>query len=206
MPICINLGSGHSIAEPNDPKEIWFNLDLGNNPNVDLVANLEEGLPFRDESVEVLYASHVFEHIRNFPELMQECYRVLKPRGILHIKVPCMTCRAAFADPTHYRYFAPETFYHFDEDSDIGYDTLGMRRMGFWLKWLEVVRHHAPDLDDGLPGSYFTEIIVDYEKHGPAYDWEERLLELANGKSSDVKTGFGTRRRMLGKSDTPVAN
>jgi SAM-dependent methyltransferase len=185
MTICVNLGCGDSKACPIEKGETWINLDMSANNNADVVADLEDGLPFKNESVDVLYASHVMEHIHKFPELMQECYRVLKPRGLLHIKVPDAGCRAAIADPTHYRYFVPETFYHFDEDSMIGFDTLGMRRMGFWLKWIEVIKWRRAGLDNGCPGTYFTEIIVDYEKKGEPHPWEKRLLELASENSNN---------------------
>ena len=177
--LCVNLGCGNYIAHSHEPGQEWINLDrYAHSAGVQIVANLEEGLPFKDESVDLLYASHVFEHIRKFPELMAECHRVLKPRGVLTLKVPMGGCRAAMADPTHYWQFAPETFYHFDKDSNIGFDTLGMRRMGFILKWNEVVRHRRNGLDGDKPGDFFTEIIVDYEKDGPPHQWEEKLIEM----------------------------
>jgi SAM-dependent methyltransferase len=199
MSLCINVGSGDSQARSTAKGEVWLNLDLIPHSGVDVVSDLEEGLPFQNESVDILYCSHVVEHLHELPEFMQEALRVLKPRGVLHIKVPMAGCRAAIADPTHYQYFVPETFYHFDEDSNIGYDTLGMRRMGFWLKWMEVVRWHRPDIDDEKPGTYFTEIIVDYEKKGPAHEWETHLLEIAtNGESINAEAGRGIGGRMLG--------
>jgi len=177
--VCVNLGCGNYIAHSHEKDQVWFNLDrYAHNDGVQMVADLEEGLPFKNESVDFLYASHVFEHVRKFPELMQECHRVLKPRGCLSLKVPLGGCRASFADPTHYWQFAPETWYHFDKDSNIGFDTLGMRRMGFILKWNEVVRHRRNGLDGDKPGDFFTEIIVDYEKDGPFHKWEKKLMQV----------------------------
>ena len=176
--VCLNIGCGNYIAFSHEPGQVWYNLDRHANSDVQIVADLEEGLPFDDESVDLIYASHVFEHIRKFPELMQECHRVLKPRGVLSLKVPMGGCRAAMADPTHYWQFAPETWYHFDKDSNIGFDTLGMRGIGFILKWNEVVRHRRNGLDGDKPGDFITEIIVDYEKDGPVHEWEDKLTEM----------------------------
>jgi SAM-dependent methyltransferase len=126
----------------------------------------------------LLYASHVFEHIKAFPALMRECHRVLKPRGVLTLKVPAVGCRAAISDPTHCWQFAPETWGHFDKESNIGFDTLGMRKVGFILKWNEIIEWRRPGIDDGRPGSFFTENIVDFEKDGPLHEWEEALLKM----------------------------
>lgn len=98
--------------------------------------------------------------------------------------VPMAGCRAADADPTHYQKLVPETFLHFCVDGDgMGYDTLGMRHLGFWMKWNEVIRHRRNQLDNGVPGSYLTEIIVEFEKIGPMYGWEEHLAKMAEGTS-----------------------
>lgn len=158
---------------------------------VDLVANLENGLPFADESVDLLHASHVMEHVRNFTQLMGECHRVLKPRGVLTLRVPDASCRAAIADPTHVHYFVPETWNHFDQEmvGQIGYDTLGMMGMGFIKKWCEVIKWRRNGIDDGRPGAFFTEIVVDYEKDGPLHEWEIKLIqtveEAERAKSTD---------------------
>ena len=51
-------------------------------PNVDIVADLEEGLPFLPEnSVDQIYCRSVFEHIESFDNLMREIVRVLKRDG-----------------------------------------------------------------------------------------------------------------------------
>lgn len=178
------MGCGDTIARKIERDQWWFNLDRLSHDGVNVVADLENGLPFADGSVDVLYASHVMEHIKKFPDLMRECHRVLKPRGVLAIKVPMAGCRAAIADPTHVWHFAPETWCHFDIYGDIGFDTLGMRQLGFVCKWNEVVEWRRPPLDDGKPGAYFTEIIVDFEKDGPLYDWEEKLIEAQEAEDA----------------------
>jgi SAM-dependent methyltransferase len=178
MVLCVNLGCGDSIAKEIERDQKWINLDRQEGPGVDIVADLENGLPFEDESADLLYASHVLEHIKNFPALMKECHRVLKPRGCLVIKVPFYKCRAAIADPTHCWQFAPETWLHFDLNSNIGFDTLGMRKLGFICKWNQIIEWHRSALDDGQPGAYFTENLVDFEKDGPLHEWEEILIKM----------------------------
>lgn len=58
--------------------------------NVDYVADAAERLPFPDKTFEMLYASHVLEHIPWFRtrEVVVEWTRVLRPGGILELWVP----------------------------------------------------------------------------------------------------------------------
>ena len=52
--------------------------------------NVNNGLPFEDSSVEVIFSSHFIEHL-TFEEglnFLKECYRVLRPGGILRIICP----------------------------------------------------------------------------------------------------------------------
>jgi SAM-dependent methyltransferase len=55
-----------------------------------LVHDLSQGIPFPDASVDVVYHSHVLEHIdreisRGF---IKECARVLRPGGLIRVVVP----------------------------------------------------------------------------------------------------------------------
>jgi len=54
--------------------------------------NVNNGLPFEDSSVEVVFSSHFIEHL-TFEEginFLKECHRVLRPDGILRISCPDM--------------------------------------------------------------------------------------------------------------------
>jgi SAM-dependent methyltransferase len=77
---------------------------------VDLLADLERGLPFADNAVDVIFAVHVLEHLHDLLTTMAEIHRVLKPGGLLHVMVPHWQNVIAVADPTHVRYFSPQTF------------------------------------------------------------------------------------------------
>lgn len=45
-------------------------------------------LGFRDDSFDLVFASHVFEHAYDFPRVARECIRVLRPRGYLFCAFP----------------------------------------------------------------------------------------------------------------------
>lgn len=45
-------------------------------------------LPFADASFDLVFASHVFEHAFDFPQVAAECRRVLRPGGAVFCAVP----------------------------------------------------------------------------------------------------------------------
>jgi len=80
----LNLGCGQRF-HPD-----WVNLDLHpTSPSVQQW-DLQEELPFPDESFDVVYHSHVLEHFSKADglQLLNRCRRILKPNGILRVAVP----------------------------------------------------------------------------------------------------------------------
>ncbi|WP_407306649.1 class I SAM-dependent methyltransferase [Desulfosporosinus sp. SB140] len=55
---------------------------------VDIVADVDKGLPFDNDSVDVIYASHSLEHMENLQNVMEEIYRVCKNKAIVQILAP----------------------------------------------------------------------------------------------------------------------
>ena len=79
----LNLGCG------TDVKKGWVNLDRVGEKGVDVVHDLNElPLPFGDRVFESVYASHIFEHLMNWPDVLLDCHRVLKPKGVITVRVP----------------------------------------------------------------------------------------------------------------------
>lgn len=71
------------------------------------------GLPFGDSSIESIISHHAFEHVAEFIALMDECYRVLVPGGILRIVTPLFPSKSAVEDPDHRQWIMEETFASF---------------------------------------------------------------------------------------------
>jgi SAM-dependent methyltransferase len=112
----IDLGCGRAKQRGH------IGLDLYPHQGVDLVCDLESGLPLADSSVERVYANHVLEHIERFVPLMQEIYRVCCPDARVEVRVPYYTSVGAFKDPTHRRFFAEGTFEYFSPSHWAGFD------------------------------------------------------------------------------------
>lgn len=88
-------------------------VDRISHPGIDVIADLEERLPFEDNSFDHLFAIHVLEHIHNLLGLMLEMHRILRPDGVLHVMVPHWQHVNAVADPTHCRFMDVQTFKYF---------------------------------------------------------------------------------------------
>lgn len=80
----LNLGCGNRFLEE------WINVDFFSNSLYVAPHNLLEGIPFEDGSADVVYHSHVLEHFNKEDGkiFLKECFRVLKPNGIVRIVVP----------------------------------------------------------------------------------------------------------------------
>lgn len=107
----LNLGCGLDV------KEGYVNLDVVLLPGVDVVHNIEKlPLPFHDEEFEEILCRDVLEHI-DYPPLLKELHRILKPGGVLKIRVPHFTSNNNFIDPTHRKLFSIATFDFFTKNN-----------------------------------------------------------------------------------------
>ena len=107
-PLIIELGCGKKKRQGR------ITVDKADLPNVDIVADMENGLPFLpDDSVDEIHCRSVLEHIQNFEDLIREMVRVLKKSGKAHIFVPHFSNPYYYSDYTHRRFFGLYTFYYF---------------------------------------------------------------------------------------------
>lgn len=106
--LAIELGCGQK------KKDGYIGIDKIDLPSVDIVADLEEGLPFLpDDSVDEVHCKSFLEHISNFENLMREITRVLKPGGKSYVFVPHFSNPYHYSDYTHTRFFGLYSFYYF---------------------------------------------------------------------------------------------
>lgn len=68
----------------------WKTLDILPGENVDIVADIEQPLPIKDNSYDLIYMSHILEHVTwyNTVTVLKELLRILKPGGTIEIFVP----------------------------------------------------------------------------------------------------------------------
>jgi SAM-dependent methyltransferase len=80
----LNLGCGLRFHPE------WVNIDIiSASPHVQ-AHDLRKGIPFADATFDVVYHSHMLEHLphRSALPFLQECHRVLKPGGIIRLATP----------------------------------------------------------------------------------------------------------------------
>lgn len=136
-------------------------LDEMDLPGVDVVANLNERLPFDDASFDVVYSHQVFEHIPNLIGLIGEIHRILVPGGIMVASVPYFRSSYAAIDPTHVRQFTLQSMDYFVNGTSLN-NTYRFTDTSF----SKIERY----LDNGYPASFLRWIFTSL-----AHRWPNRF-------------------------------
>jgi SAM-dependent methyltransferase len=105
--LCVDLGGGLN------PYPDYVSIDL--RQDADIVHDLNNGIPLPDNTVGVLNASHILEHLHDKTKIMEEIHRVLAPGGWAFIQVPSTDGRGAFQDPTHVSYWNENSFLYYTD-------------------------------------------------------------------------------------------
>ncbi len=134
----INLGSGRR------PLAGFVNVDLLEGPGVDLLADVSGPLPFEDGGADLVYASHVLEHLptARVPEVLREWRRVLVDGGRLLVAVPdleriaqLLVSRSGWFTPPHQPWVG--VVYGGQKDE------LDFHKTGFTAPWLTALLNDA---------------------------------------------------------------
>ncbi len=116
---------GYRLAENDADERGLLKVDIGgglyprpgyvtiDQEGADITCDLNDGIPLPDNSVGVLNASHVLEHLRDPVKSMREIHRVLAHGGWAMIEVPSTDGRGAFQDPTHVSFWNEHSFWYY---------------------------------------------------------------------------------------------
>ena len=118
----------HALADHDADQRGLLKIDIGGGLNpwpgyrtidlregADIRADLNQGIPLPDNSVGVLNASHILEHLHDKHRIMSEIHRVLAHGGWAFIEVPSTDGRGAFQDPTHVSYWNENSFLYYTD-------------------------------------------------------------------------------------------
>jgi len=136
--IVINLGCNGSRI----PGSIGVDV-IPRAKTVDIVHDLNTyPYPFKGNYADEIHLYHVLEHLDNSIETIEEIYRILKPGGILYLRVPHFSSLYAWGDITHKKAFSIYAFDIFDANRDYkewGYTNARFeiltRRIRYFYTW-----------------------------------------------------------------------
>lgn len=113
----MNLGAGNNLV----PGAVNHDLTR-HRPEISVVWDLNSlPWPWEDCSFDMIVACAVLEHLRiNLIDSVNECWRILRPHGVLHMKLPYWNSDNSYRDPTHYWRFDLRTCDLFDPDTRYG--------------------------------------------------------------------------------------
>jgi hypothetical protein len=162
----LNLGCGSDILPG------YVNHDARRHrPEVDIVHDLRLlPWPWQSDSAAEIRLLDVVEHLPEVVPVLDECWRVLEPGGILHLRVPHYQHENAWLDPTHRRAFHRDSFDYFDPDTALG------NKYGFYTEHKWHIVHKEVNRDGNIVVDLRPRKDVRLDPHGwRAYTPVERL-------------------------------
>ena len=109
----LNLGCGYR------KDRTCINIDNRAAVSPDVVADINDGLPFLADSVDEVRAVDFLEHIplgKTVPAV-EEIHRVLKKNGVFYHMTPSTEGRGAFQDPTHVSFWNINSWLYYTNDA-----------------------------------------------------------------------------------------
>ena len=100
----VHLGCGSMRMEG------WLNCDYINGGVADVLFDVQERWPLKENSVAMVYASHMLEHLPYPIDFFREMHRVVVQGGEICLRLPYGATDAAMADLTHMRPWYAESF------------------------------------------------------------------------------------------------
>lgn len=111
----LNLGCGRDI------KTGYINSDEKKLPGVEKVINLNSfPYPYKNESIDEIYMSHVLEHLEDDIRVLKECHRIIKKEGKVRLRVPFVWNTLSFTS-THKHYYHAYYFNEFMKNDNDNY-------------------------------------------------------------------------------------
>ena len=134
----LNLGCGHDIREG------WINLDISSVEGVNVIHDINSlPLPFDNNEFDFVLCQDVFEHVEYIP-LLEDLHRILKPGGIVEIRVPHFSSRYNFIEKKKKKMFSIQTFDYFTNNApfersyyfNFHFDKIVYRKITFSKSWV----------------------------------------------------------------------
>lgn len=142
----LNLGAGNKLiagAVNHDRVKHRPEIDVAHDLNV-------MPWPWADESFDHIVARAVLEHLdRDLVQSLDECWRILRPGGLLSVKLPYWKADAAYEDPTHRWFYTLKSLDQFDPATP-----RGAQYAFYTTRHWEIVK--GPKLNDAQTSIFWT--------------------------------------------------
>ena len=114
----IELGAGNRISDISE----WINHDLTKHrEEIEIVFDLDKfPYPLKNNSMQIIRAYDVLEHLEDVIKFMNECWRILKKDGILDLRVCGWKNQNGWVDITHKRLMDIKSMDYFCPGTDLG--------------------------------------------------------------------------------------
>ena len=158
----ISNSAFHPLVERWADLEGLRKLDLGGRLNskpgyltidkkgADISADLNQRWPFDDNSIGVVRAFDVLEHLKDPIHAMKEIERILVPGGYLLSQTPSTDGRGAFQDPTHVSFWNEHSFWYYTKAEFAKYIDTPVRFQTVRLETVRPSEHLAWVLFDAV--------------------------------------------------------
>jgi len=112
----LDLGSGSFPYRAKGNEQVT-SIDFRPEVKPTIVHDLSDfPYPFEDNFFDVVYASHIMEHLPDNVRFMEEIYRIAKPGARVIVRVPHYSGRSAWGDPTHLRAYSSYQFRYYSRN------------------------------------------------------------------------------------------
>ncbi len=134
----LEIGYGKSqyigIYNGKENEEV-IHLDKINLPHVDVVCDVDKKkIPFSSNKFDGVYIIDVLHHIDNVIHVIEECHRVLKPKGKLLINSPHYTSFNAYRDLMAKHFFTRFSMDYFKKDNKLNFYSKARFKISCTLK------------------------------------------------------------------------
>jgi SAM-dependent methyltransferase len=195
-PKLLNIGCGRRFHPA------WTNIDLESVAPEVMEHDITAGLPFENEQYDGVYHSHVLEHLEPTAgeRLLDECYRVLRPGGVLRIAVPNLEQIAKLYLEQHSRAWTG------DDNAAINYNWMKLELLDQLVRGQSGGRMGAYMASDEIQNSGFVKARVG-DEFSRCQNHAEHTAKTPNGwqrihdafQRSKTRLTRWTIKRLMGK-------
>ncbi|KKM05003.1 hypothetical protein LCGC14_1758510 [marine sediment metagenome] len=90
-----------NFVKPKDLVDKWIFADINEKYKPDVLLDVTNMNQIESDTIDVVNAIELFEHVKDYKKGLKECYRVLKKRGVLILSTPFLI--HIHADPGDYQ-------------------------------------------------------------------------------------------------------